>query len=36
VPAEELEELNDNIVGVIEVVAEYRPRAASRNLTADS
>ena len=24
VPAEDLEELNDNIVGVIEVIGEYR------------
>jgi hypothetical protein len=24
VPAEELEELNDNIIGVIEVIGEYR------------
>lgn len=27
VPAEELEELNDNIVGIIEVVGEYRGKA---------
>jgi hypothetical protein len=25
VPAGELEEFNDNIVGLIEVIAEYRP-----------
>jgi hypothetical protein len=24
VPAEDLEQLNDNIVGVIEIIAEYR------------
>ena len=27
VPAEELERLNDNIVGVIEVIGEYRKQA---------
>lgn len=27
VPAEELEELNDNIVGIIEVIGEYRADA---------
>jgi hypothetical protein len=27
VPAEELEQLNDNIVGVIEVIGEYRKPA---------
>ena len=29
VPAEELDEFNGNIIGVIEVVAEYRPASAS-------
>jgi hypothetical protein len=29
VPAEELDELNANIVGLIEVVAEYRPGASA-------
>lgn len=29
IPAEELEELNDNIVGLIEVIGEYRDNAKS-------
>jgi hypothetical protein len=27
IPAEDLEVFNDNIVGVIEVIAEYRPES---------
>ena len=29
IPAEELEELNDNIVGVIEIVGEYRDESSA-------